>query len=328
MIDTTLLNAKVIGELYGVDGKSLQRQYKNKLSNFKDWKQKTRCDEFLIYPQNIGSQLSIDETSLSNGELYTVITNKKAKGKKGSLVALIRGTKAETVVHYLLRIPSVLRRKVKEITLDMAYSMISICTSAFPKAVQVTDRFHVQKLAYEAVQELRIRYRWEALDQENELMDLAKQSNKSYTAEVFENGDTRKQLLARSRHLLFKHHSKWTQKQSQRAEVLFKYYPELEKAYQLSMELFKIYQYTKDKGVAYTKLARWYEAIEQTNFKTFNTVKRTIQQHYRSILNYFDNRSTNASAESFNAKIKAFRAQFRGVRSTDYFLFRIEKLFA
>ncbi|CAA7393999.1 hypothetical protein CHRY9393_03612 [Chryseobacterium fistulae] len=36
--------------------------------------------------------------------------------------------------------------------------------------------------------------------------------------------------------------------------------------------------------------------------------------HYRDILNYFDNRSTNASAESFNAKIKNFRLQLRGVK--------------
>ncbi|WP_417764995.1 transposase [Sphingobacterium composti] len=44
--------------------------------------------------------------------------------------------------------------------------------------------------------------------------------------------------------------------------------------------------------------------------------------------NYFDNRSTNASAESFNAKIKAFRSQFRGVRDINFFLFRLTKLFA
>nr|WP_232505683.1 transposase [Flavobacterium crassostreae] len=46
------------------------------------------------------------------------------------------------------------------------------------------------------------------------------------------------------------------------------------------------------------------------------------------MLNYFDNRSTNASAESFNAKIKTFRNQFRGVRKVDFFLFRLTKLFA
>ncbi|MFD2575826.1 transposase [Haoranjiania flava] len=55
---------------------------------------------------------------------------------------------------------------------------------------------------------------------------------------------------------------------------------------------------------------------------------RTIKNHYRNILNYFDNKSTNASAESFNAKIKAFRSQFRGVGNINFFLFRLTKLFA
>ncbi|WP_246253303.1 transposase [Flavobacterium collinsii] len=41
------------------------------------------------------------------------------------------------------------------------------------------------------------------------------------------------------------------------------------------------------------------------------------------MLNYFGNRNTNASAESFNAKIKAFRSQFRGVRNIDFFLIQI-----
>ncbi|MCR6510084.1 transposase, partial [Bacteroides sp. KH569_7] len=35
---------------------------------------------------------------------------------------------------------------------------------------------------------------------------------------------------------------------------------------------------------------------------------------------------TNAFAESFNAKIKAFRAQFRGVGDMPFFIFRLCKL--
>ena len=54
----------------------------------------------------------------------------------------------------------------------------------------------------------------------------------------------------------------------------------------------------------------------------------TISLNYESILNYFDNRSTNAAAESFNAKIKAFTSQFRGVRNVEYFLFRLTKIYA
>jgi transposase len=83
-----------------------------------------------------------------------------------------------------------------------------------------------------------------------------------------------------------------------------------------------------EKPVAMTKLALWFNQVEDSGFKTFNTLLKTIRQHYSDILNYFHHRSTNASAESFNAKIKAFRTQFRGVRDTAFFLFRITKIFA
>ncbi|HAP17815.1 MAG TPA: DDE transposase, partial [Butyricimonas virosa] len=39
-------------------------------------------------------------------------------------------------------------------------------------------------------------------------------------------------------------------------------------------------------------------------------------------------RSTNASAEAFNAKLNDFRAQFRGVLDIKFFLFRVAKIFA
>ena len=42
----------------------------------------------------------------------------------------------------------------------------------------------------------------------------------------------------------------------------------------------------------------------------------------------FGNRSTIASFESFNAKIKAFRVQFRGVRNIEFFLFRLTNIYA
>ena len=241
---------------------------------------------------------------------------------------MVKGTKADEVTKALKKIPKHIRNKVQEITLDMAAPMINIAENCFPKATQVTDRFHVQKLAYEAVQELRIKHRWIALDLENEQMEIAKSTSKVYTPDCLPNGDTVKQLLARSRYILFKHQSKWTDRQSIRAKLLFERYPDIKRAYELCMELFEIYQNTKVKGIAFTKLAQWYNQVENSGFQAFNTVKRTIQQHYRSILNYFDNRSTNASAESFNAKIKGFRLQLRGVRDTQFFLFRLTKIFA
>ncbi|MCR6509893.1 transposase [Bacteroides muris (ex Afrizal et al. 2022)] len=51
-----------------------------------------------------------------------------------------------------------------------------------------------------------------------------------------------------------------------------------------------------------------------------------MQNYYETILNYFVNRETNAFGESFNAKIKAFRTQFRGVGDRLFFIFRLCKL--
>lgn len=276
----------------------------------------------------MGEYLSIDETAFTNGELYTIVTNKKAKGKKGALVAMIKGTKAETVIRILLKIPIGKRNKVKEVTLDMAGNMGLIVKKSFTKATRVIDRFHVQKLATEAIQEIRIKHRWEAIDNENDAIEDARKKGALYVTKVLDNGDTLRQLLARSRYLLFKNPSKWTQSQSKRAEILFQHYPDLKKAYELSQNLSWIFENTKDKTIGLSRLAKWYEKVRQSGFKSFNSIARTMSIHYQNILNYFDNRSTNASAESFNAKIKAFRAQFRGVRNIPFFLFRLSNIFA
>ncbi|WP_232505670.1 transposase [Flavobacterium crassostreae] len=129
-------------------------------------------------------------------------------------------------------------------------------------------------------------------------------------------------------HFLYKNKSKWTANQLQRALLLFELYPDIKEAYNLSQGLRNIFENTTDKIIGFARLAKWHEKVNQSGFKSFNTISRTIINHYQSILNYFDNRSTNASAESFNAKIKAFRSQFRGVRNIEFFLFRLTNIYA
>jgi transposase len=60
----------------------------------------------------------------------------------------------------------------------------------------------------------------------------------------------------------------------------------------------------------------------------YNTISATVYEHYDEILNFFGNRSTNAAAESFNAKIKAFRMALRGVTDINFFLFRLANIYA
>lgn len=317
-----------MGRLYQVDGKQLQAQYKDHLSDFHSWGQKDHAEDWMLFLDNIGLSLSIDETALSNGELYTIVTNKEAKGGKKAIVAMLKGTQAEQIITVLERIPVRKRNKVKEVTMDMAANMIKAIRRCFSNAQRVIDRFHVQKLAYDAVQEARIKYRWEALDAESEAIEQARKNKQAYQPEVFSNGDTLKQLLARSRYLLFKHPSKWTTSQKERADLLFPRYPDLFKAYNLAIGLGNIFTICKSKQVAFKRLALWYNHVEESGIEAFKTVARSVQQHYHSILNFFDNRSTNASAESFNAKIKAFRATSRGVRDTTFFLFRLANIYA
>ena len=171
--------------------------------------------------------MGIDEVSLSDGELYTIVSNKDGFGKNGTLVATIKGTKSTSIIEVLEKIPADKRDLVKEVTLDMAKNMESSVKHCFPKAQLVTDRFHVVKLVMDALQHLRVKYRWEELDKENEAIKEAKQKGVRYEPIIFENGDTPKQLLARSRYVLAKKEANWTENQRQRALLVFKNFPML-----------------------------------------------------------------------------------------------------
>ena len=158
-----------------MDGKQLQSQYKDHLSDFQNWDQRAHAQEYILYPKNMGYHLCIDETALSKGDLYTILINRDKRGRKGSIIAVIQGTKTDDIIAVLTKMPQELRNQVKEITLDMAGSMQKIAKTCFPRAMQVIDRFHVQKLVYEAVQELRITYRWQVIKEENKAMKAAKE---------------------------------------------------------------------------------------------------------------------------------------------------------
>lgn len=306
---------------------TFRKQYKNHLSGFPEWDQLDHCEDWLLLPENLGPRLSIDEVCLSDGELYTVVTNKAAKGGKGTLVALVKGTKSSVVSAILMKLPMRERVKVLEVTLDMADTMDWIVRECFPNAKKVTDRFHAQQLVSEALQDMRIRERWKAIDGENESILEAKKLRQVYRPPAYSNGDTKKQLLARSRHLLYKPQSKWSVSQKERASILFKEFPDLEHGYNLSMMFRSAYEHSVTREEARGKLEDWHRKVEEKGFTSFIIASGSIRSHEGTILNYFPERSTNASAESFNAKLKGFRALVRGVTDLKFFLFRIAKIY-
>jgi transposase len=279
-LDNHPVSAHLVGLFFQIDGKQLQEQYKNHLSDFHDWDQKPHAESWTLFADNISEHLSIDETSFSNGDLYTIVSSKSAKGRKGTILATVKGTKAEDIIAVLERIPMRLRNKVREVTMDMAPNMAKAIGRCFLNAKRVIDRFHVQKLAYDAVQELRIKYRWEVLDEESRKIAQARKLGASYDPELLPNGDTLKQLLARSRHLLFKHPSRWTESQKQRAELLFIKFPKLKKAYDLGIALGDIFNKCRDKTLAFTKLGLWHNQVENSGILSFESVARSIAAHH------------------------------------------------
>ena len=310
-MDTTPTPTNSLERYYHIDGDQLERHYKEHLSHYRQWEQREHADKWLLFPENMGTHLSIDETSFSNGELYTILTNKATKGRKGSIIAIVEGADSEEVIKVLDKLPDSKLDAVEEVTLDMSESMRKIIRHCFPKASRVIDRFHVQRLALDALQEMRISHRWDAINEETDAKESAKLEGGKYIGVVFENGDTRKQLLARSRYLLFKSSEKWSESQKLRAKILFREYPDLKQGYSLTHSLRMIYNKNSIKAGARLSLAKWYNKVTDSEFKSFNTIAATVYEHHEEILNFFINRSTNASAESFNAKIKAFRASLR-----------------
>lgn len=324
-----------LAKRFGVNGETLRKQYKDVISNFRTWDQADHAEEYLIFPKNLGENLSLDETSLSNGDVYTILTNKDAHGKKGTIVAIVRGVSSDAVILILRKMSIDERRKVKTITTDLSSAMMRIAKTAFPAATLVNDRFHVQQLMSEAIDQMRVVYRWEALEQENKAIKEHREKRKAaatkeeresigpWSPKRYGNGETILQVLAKGRYVMRKHRSKWNEQQKLRAEVLFCLYPKLKEAYELCMKLTDLYNKKCSEAAARLNLAKWYNEVEKFGSKEFNRVLETFHNYHDSIVSYFVDRITNASAESFNAKIKAFRSQLRGVSDVKFFMFRL-----
>ena len=207
--------------MYCVNGKYFADLYRNKLSGYAQWCGSELGCGFYFNAANIGPYMSLDETCLSNGEVWTFLTNKDGHGGKGTLAAAIPGTRSDEIISILIgAMGKSVRRKVKEVTCDLSPSMMLIAAEVFYNAHVVNDRFHVQQVYNDAVDEIRIDIRRQLIAEENS-------RDKSVPAVTYSNGETMRQILARSKHTLMMSQNKWTDIQRHRANILFKHYPPL-----------------------------------------------------------------------------------------------------
>lgn len=347
------MTARSLARYYKIDGDGLERAYKDHLSGYREWVDLSHADKYLVFPENIGLHMSIDETSTKDGELFTILSNRDRHCRKGSIAAIVNGTKVDDVVEALLKIPEDIRKVVGEITMDFSGSMAEIAERAFPWAYRVLDRFHMQRMALDGVNNLRLKHKREAMAQEAaarkeyRLKQVARREHmkkhykfiidgsrplpaiKAYVPEHLDNGDTIPELLTRSAYLLTMSPDKWTEKQKKRAEIVFSLYPDIKTAFGLSHSLRVIFSNKKATPESAKKsLKEWHAKVKKFKNDDLSTLSETLESREEEVLNYFLFRSTNASAESLNTKIKTFRAQLRGITDLKFFLFRLTRIYA
>lgn len=352
------MTARSLEPYYKINGDRLERAYKDYLSDFRQWEQKPHASDWILLEKNMGPRLSIDETSLQE-DLFTILSNKDGHGRRGTVIAAVRGTKASEVIRILMQIPQEKRIEVREVTMDFSDSMYSIVSAVFPNATIVIDCFHIIKRCGDAVEEIRLRSKREAIKDQrkrqaefrNKLEQRVKQRkyyrkkhsrrykgrkrgrkpirlNERFKPEILDNGDTGVELLTRSRGLLRVSRNNWSDTQKIRAGLLFSLYPKIKEAYNLVDSLRNIFRMkTLDRVNARNRLHEWYQKVAGCSLREVKSARDAVRFKEEEVLNYFINRSTNAAAESLNSKLKRFRAQLHGVSDLPFFMYRVSLIF-
>lgn len=358
-MDTYPVTAQCVGRFFKTDGKYLQRAYKEHLSDFETWEQREHASEWMLLEKNMGTRLGMDETMVHN-DLLTILSNKDGHGKRGTVIAAVRGTTASTVSERLAQIPPSKRDTVSEITIDFSDSMLSIAKQSFPKAEIVIDCFHIMQLAGKGLEEMRLKLkrqaRTEAKKEERTFKNRLKQRkrnraryakthkpkkskngkvlgrprkriNEKFVPMKLENGETKVDLLTRVRYPLLKSGDDWTDFQKREMKILFKQDTRVKAAYGLVCALRNIFKKKQSREKARKALSKWYSNVGRSRIREIIAVRDTIKSKEEYVLNYFNNRATNASAESLNSKIKGFRAQVHGVADMPFFMYRLMCIF-
>lgn len=313
----------------------------------------------MLLEENMGERLSIDETMLHK-DLYTFLSNKAGHGKRGTIIAAVKGTTIAEVATRLMTIPEEKRLAVKEVTMDFSDSMMGIVKQVLPNAEIVIDCFHIMQLAGKGLEEMRMKLKRAAVTerkkQEAEFKNQQQKRNKSrsryakthkpryskngkrlgrprkrknekFTPEILPNGETKVELLTHVRYPLLKSGDDWTDWQKKEMKILFEIDPRIKAGYGLVCALRSIFKKNQSREKAREALHEWYKNVGRSHIRELISVRDTIKSKEEYVLNYFNNRSTNASAESLNSKMKGFRAQVRGVADLPFFMYRMMKIF-
>lgn len=359
-MDSQPLNFQSVGVILCVEGKKLYRWYKEVLSGFTDQTQQDLLHKYdtkekdkdkkehsvqvpILKPENLGSKMCIDEKHIGD-HMYTILSNRES-GK----IAMVACTLKVATLTKILENFGDKKFEVRSISRDLSESFNWVCKQSFMNATQVADKFHVLCHLFDVSQDMRVFHRQKVLSQrrilfdefQNKELERAGQCMKEGTKFVpgeflfkeprLANGETLRELLARSRYLLYKFQNQWTPKQQERAEVLFGKYPDLKIAYDLSAifrNWFSRSNIGKSENMLLGQLHYWYALVEKTGIEELLNFKSLVERNQSYIMNYFNSGESNAMAEGINSRIQQFIHSNKGVRDKDFFFFRLAKFYS
>jgi len=325
------VNIATVARFWHINVKTLNHWYKDYISNYHNEKKSgefagTRAymvDEdtgevikeqviHIFKPKHIWSHMNIDEKMI--GKRYCVILS---NAKSGKIAMLLESMNPQIIANALSCFGTEVLHRVKHICCDMSPMFKKLCRQCFRQAIITVDKFHVIKHVLDFLQGLRVEMK----------NNLSKDDNQQIQGTLW----TKKQLLTKSRYLLFKSKDKWNEDEKIIAGHLFRVYPKIQLAYQYVERLrhwYNIANKVKPKWWLEKHLEQWVEDIEQDFPKSSKFICKMLMKHQQHIINFFSDGLTNSKAENLNGKIQRFVANNYGLRNRDFFYYRLQVYFA
>jgi hypothetical protein len=326
------VNIAVVARMFCLKVKPLYHIYKEHLSDYRsDIESKIWCNEqigvvnkstgeisvqplYVFKPENIGENMSIDDKAIGH-DGFTILSNSET----GKIALLVESTSAEGVESAMKKFGSDLH-KIKHVSMDMSPTYTLVFNDLVPHAVQVADKFHVMKYAYEAVGEVRKR--------------VVRELQSNLSAGKSRSEEDKKLLtqiehLRRISHAITQSQDKWNSEMKETVNQVFNCHEELKKAYQISQNFKQWYDIgNRNKTTARITedLHQWY--LQATPIAELKSVIKMMRKHEQQIINYFHHGATNAKAECLNGKIQRFITNNYGLKNKDFFLFRLARYFS
>jgi transposase len=232
-------------------------------------------------------RIGIDEFSYRKRHRYiTVVVDHDRR----RVIWAGEGRSAETLKGFFEELGEDCRAGIKEVTIDMAGGYIKAIESCLPEAEIIFDRFHVQRLASDAVDEVR----------------------RSMVRATEDPEEAR--AIKRSRFALLKNPWDLTASQSMKLSEIQQRNKRLYRAYLLKETLAKALDYLQPKR-ATIALNDWLAWASRSKLKPFVKTARTIRKHFFGVLAYVKTRLTNGVVEGLNNKLRMIARRAYGFHS-------------